>query len=75
MTELDIIEVRFALQELQPLLKPGNYEGYCRHIGERLRAAGIPVKDDIWFYDVSHGELRRMDDPLTSNEVVYRWEP
>ena len=48
------------------------------HVGmvvlERLRAAGVPARGDLWPLGVSEGRLSSEFDSLTE-DLVYRWEP
>ena len=70
-----MIEVKITMAEVKPFLDRLDYVGYRYYIGEKLRAAGVPVQDLHNFYHVSHGELRRMDDYLSWTNMVYQWQP
>ena len=43
-------------------------------IKDKLKAAGIPVSDEIGTF-VNTGELYRLDDPKDWGKTTYRWEP
>lgn len=70
-----MIEVTVTMDELRPFVTSGDYDGFCRYTAEKLKAAGIPVKDDKYFYCVRPGRLECLGDPLTWTKKVYQWTP